>query len=135
MYMARIDGDTLKAWLWTQPTPETIQSVMMDVGKSLGKLHDADVVHGDLTSSNVMLTREGNTPCLIDFGLSYVSSMAEDKAVDLYVLERALESTHTQQGLMEAVVKGYKQGSKKQDSTLSKLADVRMRGRKRVMVG
>ena len=33
---------------------------------------------------------------------------AEDKAVDLYVLERALESTHTQQHLMEKVLEGYK---------------------------
>lgn len=31
---------------------------------------------------------------LIDFGLSYVSVMPEDKAVDLYVLERAFSSTH-----------------------------------------
>jgi len=45
-------------------------------------------------------------PCLIDFGLSYVSSMPEDKAVDLYVLERALESTHTQNDLMHKVIKG-----------------------------
>ena len=31
---------------------------------------------------------------MIDFGLSYVSTLAEDKAVDLYVLERAFASTH-----------------------------------------
>lgn len=31
---------------------------------------------------------------LIDFGLSYVSGLVEDKAVDLYVLERAFASTH-----------------------------------------
>lgn len=31
---------------------------------------------------------------LIDFGLSYVSALVEDKAVDLYVLERAFASTH-----------------------------------------
>ena len=31
---------------------------------------------------------------LIDFGLSYHSSLVEDKAVDLYVLERAFASTH-----------------------------------------
>jgi tRNA A-37 threonylcarbamoyl transferase component Bud32 len=34
------------------------------------------------------------TQVLIDFGLSYVSSLVEDKAVDLYVLERAFASTH-----------------------------------------
>ena len=50
------------------------------------------------------------------------------------MLERALESTHTQEGLMDRVSVGYKV-SKRAASTLAKLADVRMRGRKRVMVG
>jgi hypothetical protein len=54
--------------------------------------------------------------------------------VDLYVLERALESTHIQEGLMDKVIVGYNE-SKRAASTLAKLADVRMRGRKRVMVG
>ena len=105
---------------------------------------------------------DGASCSIIDFGLSYVSAMAEDKAVDLYVLERALESTHTQQGLMDKVLLGYKvcwvihapstvssectailtstcgitwQVSKRVQATMAKLADVRMRGRKRVMVG
>lgn len=56
------------------------------------------------------------------------------QAVDLYVLERALESTHIQEGLMDKVIVGYNE-SKRAASTLAKLADVRMRGRKRVMVG
>jgi tRNA A-37 threonylcarbamoyl transferase component Bud32 len=56
------------------------------------------------------------------------------QAVDLYVLERALESTHIQEGLMDKVIMGYNE-SKRAASTLAKLADVRMRGRKRVMVG
>jgi TP53 regulating kinase-like protein len=31
---------------------------------------------------------------MIDFGLSYISTLPEDKGVDLYVLERAFLSTH-----------------------------------------
>ena len=50
-------------------------------------------VHGDLTTSNVMVCGGGGV-VLIDFGLSGVSSSAEDKAVDLYVLERAILSRH-----------------------------------------
>ena len=56
------------------------------------------------------------------------------QAVDLYVLERALESTHTQAGLMDKVMVGYK-CSKRAAAIVTKLAGVRMRGRKRVMVG
>lgn len=79
--------------------------------------------------------REETEMCtLIDFGLSYVSGLPEDKAVDLFVLERALESTHTQERLMDRVIAGYK-SSKRSQAILAKLADVRLRGRKRVMVG
>ena len=35
---------------------------------------------------------------LIDFGLSYNNTLAEDKAVDLYVLERAFTSAHSALG-------------------------------------
>ena len=31
---------------------------------------------------------------MIDFGLSYLKKSVEDKAVDLYVLEKAFISTH-----------------------------------------
>lgn len=77
-------------------------------------LHDAGIVHGDLTTSNMML-RDATQQLvcmhslavvycmqsccpqvMIDFGLSYNSTIAEDKAVDLYVLERAFLSTHAE---------------------------------------
>jgi tRNA A-37 threonylcarbamoyl transferase component Bud32 len=46
---------------------------------------------------------------LIDFGLAYTSSLTEDKAVDLYVLERAFASTHPDSELLFGkVLEGYK---------------------------
>ena len=68
---------------------------MASIGHSIGRMHAIEVIHGDLTTSN-MLLRSSSPPSivLIDFGLSYVSALVEDKAVDLYVLERALASTH-----------------------------------------
>lgn len=76
-------------------------------------MHAQDVIHGDLTTSNLMIREATESlvricyhtrleivmlihcyQVLIDFGLSYVSVMPEDKAVDLYVLERAFSSTH-----------------------------------------
>jgi TP53 regulating kinase and related kinases len=60
-------------------------------------MHDAEIVHGDLTTSNILL-RGGETSVqdvvLIDFGLGAMKPTNEDKAVDLYVLERAFISTH-----------------------------------------
>ena len=71
------------------------------VGRGVAKLHNGDVIHGDLTTSNMMLRLSSGggdvdvgEVVMLDFGLSAVGSQHEDKAVDLYVLERAFSSTH-----------------------------------------
>lgn len=63
-------------------------------GGVLAALHSIDLIHGDLTTSNVLVRKDSLCLVLIDFGLSQKSTLAEDKAVDLYVLERAFLSTH-----------------------------------------
>jgi tRNA A-37 threonylcarbamoyl transferase component Bud32 len=72
---------------------------MTSIGKTLAILHLAQIIHGDLTTSNMMLRPaparpEGYEIVLIDFGLSSHSNVPENLAVDLYVLERAFASTH-----------------------------------------
>ena len=66
-------------------------------------MHDAEVVHGDLTTSNIMISQTNESDSaspemsqivFIDFGLGNMKPIVEDKAVDLYVLERAFVSTH-----------------------------------------
>ena len=108
------------------------------LGSMLGKMHLIDVIHGDLTTSNMLLRAEEDL-VLIDFGLSYISSLVEDKGVDLYVLERALLSSHPNteqffQKVLDSYVAAY-ESPKKAQEVLSKLDEVRLRGRKRVMVG
>ena len=77
------------------------------IGIEIAKMHLADIIHGDLTTSNMMLRPNGEL-VLIDFGLSYVSTLVEDKAVDLYVLERAFASTHPDSStLFEGVLMAY----------------------------
>lgn len=117
IYMERIPGITMKAWLyWTSgdaankekvTAPQEILGEMSAVGInhdelarrtgiSIAKLHKANLIHGDLTTSNFLLRSKDLSVVVIDFGLSYTSTMAEDRAVDLYVLERAFLSTHTE---------------------------------------
>jgi TP53 regulating kinase-like protein len=73
---------------------------------------------------------------LIDFGLAGQSSSEEDRAVDLYVLERAFGSTHPRaEKFFEEVLEGYKVAYKGAGVTLRRLEDVRLRGRKRSMIG
>ncbi|EJF60879.1 hypothetical protein DICSQDRAFT_137099 [Dichomitus squalens LYAD-421 SS1] len=115
--------------------------VMEMIGTELAKMHQADIVHGDLTTSNMMLRHpaspKGLQLVLIDFGLAYISTLVEDKAVDLYVLERAFSSTHpASEGLFAGVLKAYeKKMGKDWAAILRRLEDVRLRGRKRSMVG
>ncbi|KAJ4395190.1 serine/threonine-protein kinase bud32, partial [Neurospora sp. IMI 360204] len=143
--------------------------LMKRIGSAIAGLHRTGVVHGDLTTSNMMLrppvkttkmttttttTEEGETNgviseeaqekakllegdvIIIDFGLANQSQSDEDRATDLYVLERAFASTHPRaENLFEHLLESYKQSFKKGASVLHKLEDVRMRGRKRSMIG
>ncbi|KXS96753.1 hypothetical protein AC578_5357 [Pseudocercospora eumusae] len=123
---------------------EALKGLLRRVGAAVGKLHDIGIVHGDLTTSNMMLRAtsengqdEMEEVVLIDFGLALQNAtMEEDRAVDLYVLERAFGSTHPkEERLFDDVLKGYEASFKGAKKTLKKLEDVRMRGRKKSMVG
>lgn len=75
-----------------------ILEIMDKIGQILAKMHDIDLIHGDLTTSNILITKsiteQSHILYFIDFGLSYQRNTIEDKAVDLYVLERAFLSSH-----------------------------------------
>ncbi|XP_017296882.1 EKC/KEOPS complex subunit TP53RK [Kryptolebias marmoratus] len=119
---------------------EELQQLAQRIGQILAKMHDEDVVHGDLTTSNMLLRRGPEDTesdlILIDFGLSYISALPEDKGVDLYVLEKAFLSTHPNTELLfEKLLKSYSASSRKSSAVIKKLDEVRLRGRKRSMVG
>lgn len=122
--------------------PVGLNAVIEQMGQILAKMHDEDVIHGDLTTSNMLLRQESSLQSakpelfMIDFGLSYTSALPEDKGVDLYVLEKAFLSTHpnTEQ-LFQRLLKSYTQTSKRAHAVIKKLDEVRLRGRKRSMVG
>ena len=114
------------------------------IGEVVGGLHAKGVIHGDLTTSNMMIrpteeVRAGGLEgeiVLIDFGLASQATQEEDRAVDLYVLERAFGSTHPkEEGLFDEVLKAYGSAYKGAKQTLRRLEDVRMRGRKKSMLG
>lgn len=127
-------------------TEHQLQVLGMAVGRAVGEMHNVDVIHGDLTTSNLLINPQdigtednlsNHIVTLIDFGLAQVSKMTEDRAVDLYVLERAFLSTHSKYSevLMESVLDGYKEVNNNAKEVLIKYEEVRMRGRKRTMVG
>lgn len=82
--MQKIEGETLEENF----RPEA----MKQVGENVQKLHEAGLIHGDLTTKNIMF--DGEKIYLIDFGLSKDSKKTEDHAVDLHLLKQILESSH-----------------------------------------
>ena len=98
------------------------------IGKNIAKLHDNNIIHGDLTTSNMIYSK--NKVYFIDFGLSFESSKIEDKAVDLHLIKEALEAKHFKHAdkLFKSILQGYKT-SKNYKETLSRLKKVELRGR------
>ncbi len=70
---------------------EERKKICLEIGEKIRKLHERDIIHGDLTTSNFILKDE---VYFIDFGLGFVSKRMEDKATDLRLLRQALESKH-----------------------------------------
>ncbi|PKU40834.1 tp53-regulating kinase [Limosa lapponica baueri] len=116
----------------------SLLTLAQKMGELLARMHDEDLVHGDLTTSNILLRPpvEKLDLVLIDFGLSFVSGLPEDKGVDLYVLEKAFLSTHPDtEAMFKTLLKSYAAASKKSGPVIKRLDEVRLRGRKRSMVG
>jgi len=71
---------------------EKQKNICRSIGEIIGKLHKLHIIHGDLTTSNMIIKE--NQIIFIDFGLGYVSQKIEDKAVDLHLLKQAFEARH-----------------------------------------
>jgi TP53 regulating kinase-like protein len=105
-----------------------------EIGKKIAILHNNLIIHGDLTTSNMILNKE---IYFIDFGLSFFSEKAEDKAVDLHLLEEGLKSKHYKiwEDCFECAIESYKKEAKNSNETLKRLEIVEKRGRYRAKKG
>jgi len=146
-----IEGLSLRDWLRTRESVEGtthIAAVLEQVGRMVAAIHAVGLIHGDLTTSNFIVResadRNESTVFVIDFGLAQQYPIQSDttveaKAVDLYVLERALASVHVQQAAayFAQVLRAYESGSSIENAklVLRRLDVVRARGRKRAMIG
>jgi len=124
--MEYVDGPRLRDVLLEDVTKG---SLLVQIGNWLAILHDAEIIHGDLTTSNILVAK-GDKLSIIDFGLSFFSARVEDKAVDIHLLEQALESTHYlhKTEFFKQFLEGYAQ-SAESSLVLERLEEVRKRGR------
>jgi len=125
-----IDGKKLSDHLDSFPFKKQ-KEICRKIGENTAKLHDAEIIHGDLTTSNMILIEDRKPKIyFIDFGLGFISHKFEDKAVDLHLLRQALEAKHFRnwEALFAEILRGY---SKSKDSkiVLERLKAVERRGR------
>jgi len=107
------------------------QDLCRKIGESIAKFHNNDIIHGDITTSNMILLDD--RVHFIDFGLGEKNGEIEAKGVDLHVLMEAIESTHSKySNCFEYVLEGYK-NALKDDANLviKKIQDIVKRGRYR----
>jgi Kae1-associated kinase Bud32 len=97
-------------------------------GQALGQLHKAQIVHGDPTTSNAHL--DGDRIVLLDFGLAGRSGEVEDRGVDLHLVERTFESSHSGKvGLFEAFLEGYRSALPEARLVERRMAEIKSRAR------
>jgi TP53 regulating kinase-like protein len=129
--MDYVNGPRLKEALFEMDDSDLRRTCCL-VGSLVGRLHSGSIVHGDLTTSNMIL-RDADKLFFIDFGLSGYSDEPEARGVDLLLMNRAFKSTHfaLHSRGFEAVLDGYRRviGRKGTECALTKMHEIEKRGR------
>jgi len=118
--MERIAGDKLRDSLSS--------GSLRNAGQVVGLLHNASLIHGDLTTCNIIIR---NGRCyLIDFGLGFTSSELEARGVDIHVFFQVLESTAPDDpALKESFIEGYRETFPAADEVIAREHEIDLRGR------
>lgn len=126
--MQLIEGNILKDVFETLSL-DKFKKVCEAIALSVAKLHNEGIIHGDLTTSNMILNN--SDLFFIDFGLADSSEKIEDKAVDLHLLHQAIESKHHKvlEKAWKIILKTYESKAIKSREILTRLGTVELRGR------
>ena len=129
--MEYISGDRLKDVLDSFKSSE-LNELSMRIGVLIGRLHRAGIVHGDLTTSNMILIPKGEI-CLLDFGLGEHSTGLEARGVDLHILRTILYSTHytIAENSFQRILTGYREemGREEAGPVVGRMDEISRRGR------
>jgi Kae1-associated kinase Bud32 len=126
--MENINGIRVKEFL-NSTDKKNMEKISFEIGRIIGKLHANGIIHGDLTTSNMIL--EDNQIYFIDFSLGEMSKKIEDQGIDINLLFEALKSTHFKilKSCWSNIVKGYKQEYNESKKVLEKVEEIEKRGR------
>lgn len=129
--MEYVEGEQIKKLLNKAPE-ERRNELCIAIGELIGKLHSHSLIHGDLTTSNMILNPEGKI-FFVDFGLGEKNCEMEAKGVDLHLMKRALQSTHYLfwESCFKKVLSGYSSvlGVEEAENVYAKIREIERRGR------
>ncbi|MEM2117511.1 MAG: KEOPS complex kinase/ATPase Bud32 [Candidatus Bathyarchaeia archaeon] len=129
--MDYIEGKQVKLLL-SEVSKMERRSFCFKIGELIGRLHMWGIIHGDLTTSNMILNSEGKI-FFVDFGLGEKTKELENRGVDLHLMKRALQSTHFlfAEECFDAVIEGYANvmDAETVKNVLDKIAEIERRGR------
>lgn len=125
--MEFLEGERLREAL-ERAGPAERERLLHKAGELVARLHARGLIHGDLTTSN-LLARDGEVMA-IDFGLGDTSPEAEPMGVDLHVLLEALQATHARHGDLFALAwRAYEAASPRAAEVGQVLEAIKKRGR------
>lgn len=125
--MEDVGGETVKRHL--DEHPEDAPAVCRQIGRDLARLHNARLSHGDLTTSNMILTAGGSI-CYIDFSMGASLVETEDMGVDIRLLERAFSSAHPKlKDAYAELIKEYCAVKTDSQAVMDKVQEIKERGR------
>ena len=129
--MKYIEGTRVKEILNTLSIEERIK-LCRQIGQFIGRLHKNKIIHGDLTTSNMILNEKGKI-FFIDFGLAEYSNELEKRGIDLLIMKRAFYSTHYSYAgkCFKAVTEGYakEMGEEVYSEVIERVNKIARRGR------
>ena len=125
--MEFIDGKLIKDLIPSLSDGE-IERIAEKIGGTIAKLHGVNIIHNDLTTSNMIL--KNGKIFLIDFGLGVTSTRIEDKAMDLVVLKKSLSAAHIDKFdlIWDSLLDGYKD-IREYEKILERIAIIEKRAR------
>lgn len=131
LYMEHINGRQLKAII-PEASTDLLRNIGEKVGRYVGSMHGGGIVHGDLTTSNIIVNDKGQT-FFVDFGLGDFSTEVEERSIDIHLMRRALESSHYSASdyFLSGFEKGYTEvvGRRISSEVFQRMEEILSRGR------